>query len=139
MYSFITLSKNIFLFSIFSDIPVNPDHQLKEDEVIQNIRFDIGIISYRQWLDKLGNLKTILNIAPFTLTGDITRADRHIDFSRFLNKKRHKLSDFLSILFFTVIFPKTRVFAHFLSEILSFLGIFAPLFVFFINFMRIFR
>jgi hypothetical protein len=53
---------------------MNSDRQQKQDESIENIRFDIGIISYRQWLDKLGNLKTILNIAPFTLTGDINDA-----------------------------------------------------------------
>lgn len=31
-------------------------------------------MSYKQWLDKLGNLKTVLNIAPFTCTGDINDA-----------------------------------------------------------------
>jgi hypothetical protein len=63
-----------YIYTNDSAIRINPNCQRKQDELRENIRFDIGIISYRQWLDKLGNLKTILNIAPFTLTGDINDA-----------------------------------------------------------------
>jgi hypothetical protein len=52
----------------------NPKYEQKIQILIQKLWFDIGILSYKQWLDKIGNLKTILNIPPFTLTGDINDA-----------------------------------------------------------------
>ncbi|CAF2676147.1 unnamed protein product [Rotaria sp. Silwood2] len=52
----------------------SPDYQRKKNEMIQFIWFNIGILSYRQWLNKIENLKTILNIPPFTFNGDINNA-----------------------------------------------------------------
>jgi hypothetical protein len=52
---------------IFIDTTVNLDNQSKID-------FTLGIISYREYLDRLKNLKMILNIPPFTFTGDINDA-----------------------------------------------------------------
>jgi hypothetical protein len=71
---FVSLSQKFSFILLFSTFSAKSDHERKHDELVQNIRFDIGIISYQQWREKLGNLKTILNIAPFTLTGDINDA-----------------------------------------------------------------
>ncbi|CAF3683782.1 unnamed protein product [Rotaria sp. Silwood1] len=54
--------------------PSSPDYQRKLNEITQCIWFDIGILSYQQWLNKIENLNTILNIPPFTFTGDINNA-----------------------------------------------------------------
>ncbi|CAF2071739.1 unnamed protein product [Rotaria magnacalcarata] len=52
----------------------NPEKQQKKDKIKQCIWFNIGILSYKQWLNKIENFKTTLNIAPFTYTGDVNKA-----------------------------------------------------------------
>ena len=67
---YLCFNKFIHNLSIFSGSENNP----KRDQLIQCIKLDIGILSYKQWLDKTEDLKTMLNIPPFTLTGDINDA-----------------------------------------------------------------
>ncbi|CAF3800401.1 unnamed protein product [Rotaria magnacalcarata] len=52
----------------------SPEKQQKKDKIKQCIWFNIGILSYKQWLNKIENFKTTLNIAPFTYTGDVNKA-----------------------------------------------------------------
>ncbi|CAF1029912.1 unnamed protein product [Adineta steineri] len=50
------------------------EHQIRREEFAYRIKLDSGIFSYKQWLEQNGNLKIILNVAPFTLTGNINDA-----------------------------------------------------------------
>ncbi|CAF3480718.1 unnamed protein product [Rotaria socialis] len=52
----------------------SPEKQQKKDKIKQCVWFNIGILSYKQWLNKIENFKTTLNIAPFTYTGDVNKA-----------------------------------------------------------------
>lgn len=56
-------------YSYISDLTSSPEHNERAKFYLQSTRFDIGIFSYQQALDKLRVFPTRFNIAPFTFTG----------------------------------------------------------------------
>ena len=75
---YVSVYLNILFSKLSSQIDSLTSHNVNfqelKNKMTQTLKFSIGILSQRQWLDKMRTLKTTLNIPPFAFTGDLNNA-----------------------------------------------------------------